>query len=420
MAAAHSKLAPSAAHRWMNCPGSVAFTEKFPPSPMSVYALDGTAAAWLAAKCLKKNVLPKKFLGKTVHVFKDGMVHLTRYAQGGKLAHEWKVTSEDVEYLDVYVNYVKSLRKKGDVLQIETRVSAEHFHPAFGGTPDAAVWHPDGDILEVVDLKWGQGVIVEPNDNPQLAIYALGLLLEGLFSVVKLTIVQPRAIHHEGPIRTWRLHANTLSSFGKKLVKAAKATEKKNAPLVAGEWCRFCPATGKCPAQVKQAQQLAALDFSVIDPKKGEGPIAPELLGNKQIANILFHSEALQKWLAAVEKTAKERINAGEEIPGYKMVETTGHRKWMDERIAIKNLRKKGFIETDYLNKSLKSPAQVEKTIPKGGKFKKKSDVEKFVSSLCERPRGATLALESDKRPAYIPSQDEFSDLTETSNDEED
>jgi hypothetical protein len=136
------------------------------------------------------------------------------------------------------------------------------------GTADAIVLK--GEVLYVRDLKYGANAVVEAEDNKQLKIYALAALLtvKGAVKYVDVGIVQPRAKHPDGPIRSVRFPAIELIDFYFELVtaeaKAREATESFR-QFQAGarglmDWqakwlsespkaCRWCPVgrTGSCP-----------------------------------------------------------------------------------------------------------------------------------------------------------------------------
>jgi hypothetical protein len=119
--------------------------------------------------------------------------------------------------------------------------------PQVWGTADCLTFDPD-QVDGVLDLKFGAGVTVEP-DTAQLAIYAL--LAARRFgtseSGIAATILQPRAGHREGPVRSFHYTPEALDRFEQVLRAVVSATEQPDAPRRAGEWCRFCAAAGTCP-----------------------------------------------------------------------------------------------------------------------------------------------------------------------------
>ena len=156
--AAHARLSPSGAHRWIACPGSLALEAEYPDDSSS-YAAEGTLAHDIAGQCLEENLDPEDFLYKRFEV--DGFV--------------FSVDEAMVKHVADYMRLVRGYAE-GGVLLIERKVN---FSPVVGvedsfGTADAII--VKGDTMTVVDLKYGMGVEVSAEKNPQLMLYALGAL----------------------------------------------------------------------------------------------------------------------------------------------------------------------------------------------------------------------------------------------------
>ena len=249
MSRAHSVLGASSAFRWMSCPGSVRLSEGM-PGTTSVAAEEGTAAHALAEHCLKKNVNPHDCIGQS---FED-----------------IEVTEEMANGVAVFVAYVRE-------------------RPV--------------DQFEVVDFKYGRGHPVEVEGNPQLLYYVLGALFaleagdlraggkfyEVEFKLDKLnppvpmwgtadavitgdrknglrvTIVQPRAAHERGSVRTTVVSYRELLDFSEDLLDAARKTQEPDAPLVPGDQCRWCRAKPICPALHSKALEIAQAEFTDLD-----------------------------------------------------------------------------------------------------------------------------------------------------------
>lgn len=133
--------------------------------------------------------------------------------------------------------------------------------PMFG-TNDASVSLPF-DHVSVFDYKHGQGVVVEVEDNEQELYYALGKAkeLSWAFETLDLVIVQPRARHADGKVRRWSTNKAVLREYEGRLREAAVATEHRDAPLRAGDWCTFCKASAVCGELREEAFRQAGLEF---------------------------------------------------------------------------------------------------------------------------------------------------------------
>ena len=360
----HSKLGASSAKRWMNCPGSLRMIEKSPPQQESKYAAEGTAAHELAEIALKKGWNPSGAIGKEIAGF--------------------TVTEEMADAVAVYVDYVVITSGDSKIL-IEEKFDLSHIYEGMFGTNDACSGK-DYETLHVFDYKHGAGVPVEAENNPQLLYYAIGASKNRRFKTVKMHIVQPRAIHPEGPIRTLEVPFEYLHEFSVELKKAGIRTQEPDAYLAAGEWCRFCPALGLCPEVHRKTSELAKTDFA--DPHL---PPA-ETLSNEQLSEVINHETLIKNFLDDVKKQAYAKLMSGEKIEGLKLVRKRGSRKWKDEPQLMDVLKRDGMLEDAFTTK-LKTPAQLEKT--HGKEF-----VKQFVDSI---QGDITLATENDKRKAVNP-----------------
>jgi len=371
MPQAHSKYGASSASRWLNCPGSVKLSETVPPQPSSVYAQEGTAAHKLGELCLLNNNNPSDYTDQLI-TLDDGSKYF--------------VNEDMVEAVTVYVDYVRSRAKLGDLF-IETRFSLDFVHEDMFGTNDACVFSDMLGMLEVIDYKHGAGIAVSPEENTQLAYYGLGAAnVQNLHpnSQIKLTIVQPRAAGE--PIKSWVTTVGYLDKFAKTLKKGVKACEAKNPKLKEGEWCRFCPAQAVCPQLEKKSLEVAKAEF------KDEEIILPEpdSLKPVDIKKVLDFAPVISSWLKAVEAYAFNELERGQSIEGYKLVKKRANRKWIDEEKTKERLMEDQPLESLLTNPKLKSPAQLEKLVGK-----------ELVASLCETPdNGNTMVPVSDKRPA--------------------
>ena len=118
------------------------------------------------------------------------------------------------------------------------------------------------------------------------------------------------------------------------------------------------------------------------------------------ISKVLFHGKALIEWVNAVKEQAHTTLEKGGTIPGYKLVEKFGNRKWANEAAFIEMY---STSDECYAPKKLKSPAQFEKN--QGGK-----EFIKANPDLIVRVKGTAVVHESDKRLALKGSsaEDDF------------
>lgn len=362
--AAHAKLSASGAHRWMHCPASIAMEEGIPDQGSS-FAAEGTAAHELAERCLNRGADAAEYLGEEIPV-------------GDEIFY---VEEEMVEAVQLYLDYVRDQR--GDLL-VEKRVDFSPWVPGGFGTADAIVLHAG--TATVVDLKYGRGVKVDAEENPQAMAYALGALhgYDFLFecNTFKLVIVQPRLDH----ISEWEISRDDLLAWAdNKLKPAAELALTDDAPFQPGEsQCRFCKAKPVCRALAEHCQEVVMDGFS----DQGKDPAK---LSNDEVAELIPQLDLVTGWAKAVEAHALHQLETGEDIPGYKLVAGRSTRKWKDEAEAETALRKKLKV-AQVFNKKLVSPPQAEKLLGKG---------HAILTEHVIKPEGKpALAPVSDKRPA--------------------
>lgn len=358
---AHSKIGASSMHRWAVCPGSVQLSAGI-ESQTSSYAEEGTHAHDVASKIL---------LGQPVTLDMD---------------------SELYDAVSVYVDHVNDLWKqakkhKKSFKLIEHKFDLSSLHPGLFGTADAVVYDGNTKTLYVRDYKHGAGIPVEAKDNEQLLYYALGaqVSLKVPAVTINIGIIQPRCFHEDGPIRIHSIDAFDMLEFEAFLVDAARATEKKDAPLVPGEHCRFCPAVGICPKLHKNAVELAKKQFT--DPANYD----PE-----QLAEVLNRIPELNAFIKGVHAFAYKEACAGRPPPGWKLVAKRATRRWRNEESAAAALADHGLTQDEIFEFKMKTPPAIEKLLTKEHK--------KIITDLVtSESSGLTLAPEGDKREAVKP-----------------
>lgn len=373
----HAKLSASGAHRWINCPGSVRLEEDFPDTTSS-YAREGTLAHALAEAKLKKYFIKgygKKAYDKEVEPIKSDELY-----------------DKSMEnYTDVYFDEIKTRAlsyKERPFVAIEERVDFSNWVPEGFGTCDCLMIY--GDTMTVIDLKYGKGVEVDPEDNPQLMLYALGACAGYgfLFNIKKVTlcIVQPRIDN----IKSWDISADDLVAFGERIKPIAKDAYNGSDKLCQGEHCRFCKAKSRCPERAKEMFK-AVVEIQPLLDKKIEG-----LLSNDDISHFLKESTGVIDWIKDLEDEALKAILAGEEIDGYKAVEGRSIRKFSDESKALSTLIECGYDESVLYERKALSLSKLEKLVGK-------KEFNELLQDEIIKPKGKpTLVTVDDKRGNYV------------------
>ncbi len=377
-AVGHALLSASSAHRWLACPPSARLCAETPESDPSEAAAEGTLAH---AICEAK---------------------INAYLKGKKprtpaklLKHElYKKAME--EHTDAFLDYVIELYSKAQersadaLLLTEQRLDFSDWVPEGFGTGDVIII-ADG-IMDVVDFKYGKGVPVSAENNPQLRLYGLGALgeFEDLYNidVVHLHIFQPRL----DSVTTETLATSELRAWGYQIRPVAQLAAEGNGEFCAGEHCRFCHVSATCRARAEKQLELAAYDFT-------DAP----LLTSDEIGDILSRVDELTSWAKTVKDYAsRQAIEHGEHFDGWKLVAGRSIRKITDEDQAVLALMDDGYRASDVMK--IKGLGELEELVGK-------KRLTELLGDLIVKPAGKpTLVPDTDKRPTWNSAQQDFSE----------
>lgn len=375
---AHALLSPSAAHRWLNCTAAPRL-EAGVEDRGSSFAEEGTLAHAYCAKKLKQ------YLGQ------DTAAEDTEIAELNERYH----TGEMDEYTDTYVAIVleklnEARQRVSDAqLLVEVRLDfGKHIPDAFG-TSDAVII-ADG-VMEVIDFKYGKGVRVDADNNPQMMIYALGayelMSFEYDIKTVRMTIVQPRLDN----LSEFEMGVDDLMVWTDTILKPrAEEAYSGKGHQMPGEWCRFCKVKSQCRALAENCVKAVNSDPSLLTRQDIEQHILPLL-------------PTVKSWLSGMEEYTLEQALAGVKYEGYKLVEGRSVRRISDPKAVMETLQGEGYDEADYLKPTeLRTITDLEKLVGK-----------KKFTALCGdsivKPQGKpTLVPESDRRPPYNAASADF------------
>lgn len=301
---------------------------------------------------------------------------------------------EMLRHTDTYLEHVKQIaiaHEFAPYVAIEVRVSYDDYVPEGFGTADCLII--GGTTLHVIDYKYGKGVPVSAEQNPQMMLYALGALSKYSMlydiTVVKMAIVQPRL----DTISEWGLSASDLRDWGDLIRPIALRAHSGEGEYIPGDHCRFCRAKATCRAR---SDYYLALD--------GFEKIKPPLISNEEVGRILLQAIDLQVWIEDLKQYALNECLNGNEVAGWKAVEGRAIRQWTDLDAAFETLKTNGIDEAMLYERKPITLAATEKLL---GKAKFKDLVGNFVNIPPGKP---ALVQESDKRQAITrPSaQDDF------------
>jgi len=360
---AHSTIVGgSTAKRVLACPGSVALVQKMPPQESSSYADEGTLLHEVVAEVMQDGIDSKKFIGREY----NGIV----------------LTDElyDTKLLPALMMFEQVDPDGLMELMVETRVSFGSYLPDVFGSCD--ILGRIGNRAYVVDWKFGDGVAVIAEENPQLLFYAAAArrteaakwIFEGA-TEIECIIIQPT----RGMSR-WVTTPDRLDRFERDLKRAVKIAQQPDAPMKSGAHCRFCAAKPICPIMRGDVDRAVVTTLQALDVD--------------ELGHYLHMAKRLEDWSKDLHKLAQQMLEKGIPVTGWKLVPKRATRQWVDEELAkvalFKHLKESDVVETNLI-----SPAKAE-TLLKKQRIPLPNDLVVAISS------GSTLAPEDDPRPAVL------------------
>lgn len=408
----HAQLSPSKRHRWALCPGSVREEAKYPEERSGPAAIDGTHSHTLLEHCIKAGLAdPTLMVG--VRLMDD---------EG-----EFVIDADRAARVKSAIEYVKSrVTQLNGMVEVvpETRVDPQWFtnRDDLSGTVDIQII--GGGVLEIVDYKDGMAE-VPAEGNLQLEQYALGKLAECRkgynvpdqypWHEVRMTIIQPKlALRGGTPITTWTVPVSELLTKISVLVDQARATDNPDAPLIPGDsQCKYCRAKGACSALAGNVMKEVGIMFQPIADQTFEiaqqsADRDPAVMSDDQIRQVMEAAPLMRQLLEAVEKEALRRLEAGQSIPGLKLVNGRGSRTWaLPEEEMAEKLVKMGIPKTAIYETKLVSPAKAEKLVWEKRDGTKVSLTPRQMSRMeqeyvIKMAGKLTVVPESDSRPAVV------------------
>ena len=357
-----SVVGGSTAKRVINCPGSVKLVDLMPPKPSSKYADEGTLCHNVMDMILSTGQTPDSFAGMEYEGIKLTQDLLDRKIYPALALLDEIDPNKEMEYAT------------------ETRVGFGDFIPDVFGSTD--LLGRIGKRAFVLDWKFGDGVAVEAEENPQLMFYAAAAMrtpeAKWVFDgaeEIEMIIVQPPTV------KRWVTNKLRIQAFELELATAVKIAQMPDAPLKTGDHCRWCAAKPTCPKMTGAVDRAlhAQLDAVNVD----------------QISQYLSKADLLEQWIADTRALAHQLLEAGKPVPGYKLVAKRATRQWVDENSALVAMMNMGVDETELTETSIISPAKAEKVL-------KKHKLSLPEGEVVAVSTGSTLVAESDPRPAVL------------------
>jgi hypothetical protein len=394
---AHAKLSASGSEKWMTCTPSANLEAQFPDEG-SEFAREGTFAHELFE--MEMNYILERLTGKEYNARRAALMKNAFYSQ--------ELEDYVQEAVDFAVGRIEQIKFdcKDPVIMVEQRLDFSRWVPEGFGTGDLVIV-ADG-IVEVMDLKYGKGIYVDPIHNSQLRLYGLGAIneLRHLYDLfrVRMTVLQPR-LHNYG---TEEIQAEDLLEWAIYTVKPlADLAWVGKGEFVAGEHCTssFCKARYTCPARAAQAVAIAQQEFG---PLEDAQPPLPESLSMDRIAELLPKADMVIDWFNDLKAYAfKQATEHNTMVPGYKLVEGRSNRKYSDQDAVAAKLVASGVPEEVIYERSLLGITAMEKAVGK-------KVFAEVLDGLIVKPEGKpTLVQVSDKRPALASAASAVEDFNQ-------
>ena len=373
----HAILSASSSHRWLNCSPSARLEQEFEDRETEA-AAEGTAAHALCEHKLRRALK-----------LQSRRKPISRYD-----------CDEMDMHTDNYVQFVLETLSEArqhcpdPLINIEQRLDFSCYVPDGFGTGDCIIISDK--TMHVIDFKYGQGVLVEAEQNPQMMLYALGALrlFDSLYDIedVAMTIYQPRREN----ISTWTISVADLKTWAEEeLIPRAKLAFEGKGDFMLGPWCTFCKASVKCRARAEEKLRLAQYEFA-----------KPPLLTDAEIEDILGKLDDLTRWAEEIKAYAQDAaLNHGKQWHGYKVVEGRSVRKYSNEDAVVEAANAAGYH--DIFRKTLLPITEMEKLMGK-------QEFQTILGGLVVKPAGKpTLVPASDKRPAITSANTDFNEIQE-------
>lgn len=383
----HAILSPSAAHRWLECTPSARLEMQFPDSAGSA-AAEGTLAHRLGETIIRQRL---KMISKKVAEKEIAEIEANELYDHSMSEHAEAYAVFVLEAFNEALAHTKDA-----VLHLEHQLNLTDYIEEGFGTGDAVI--VANDVLDIIDLKYGKGVHVSAEDNPQMKLYALGALYDFFdmydIKTVRMRIFQPRIDNYS----SYEMAVTDLLAWAEKELKPKAALAYAGeGEFIPGDHCQFCRAKPQCKVFADYNLEIAKHDFAPAN-----------LLSDDDTVEILSRAKMFLDWIGSVSEYAlSEAVNNGKKWPGYKLVEGKSNRVYTDEKEIGSKLLKAGFAEDLIYKKELLGITAMEKAIGK----KVFADQ---VADLLFKPKGKpTLVPEADKRPEYNSAENAKKDFAE-------
>jgi hypothetical protein len=376
----HSVFSPSSMKRIILCPGSVLAELKSPIPDESPYAKEGTLLHHYCEKA-----------------FSERPDNPLSYVSETDWSSERKVLV--MEALE-YVLKIKALHHGPVRVSLESKGSLASWGlPEIYGTMDVKI--ESEARLDVLDYKFGFGIQVFAEGNPQCACYLASSIdydPSGPQKELYVHVVQPPLNHYD----VWNVKWSVLTTMVLDTINNALMEAKSEHPSFnpSMEACRWCNANMICEHRLQSIRKKAS---AVIKASR-----SPTTVKTHEWKKILDGADDLQQAIKDVRAFAQREIKSTRGFPGYKLIAGRSKRVFKDPKVGqefiLERLGDEGYGPTPII-----SLAQAEKKLPG---LKKDQEWQDLITKPTGKP---VLVPESDPRPALeFSMQNEFEAEAET------
>ncbi|HYD90922.1 MAG TPA: DUF2800 domain-containing protein [Flavobacterium sp.] len=367
----HAILSPSKSSMWLNCTPSARLGEQFETG--SEAADEGTLAHKLSEVLLLYDL---GRITKTQRIKKVEAIQRNKHYTASMMEH----CSQFAAYVIEQYNEMEE-RHGNAMIFLEIELDLSSYIPEGFGTGDVII--VAGNILQIIDLKYGKGVFVEVKDNTQMMIYALGAMeyVQVLADDIKdiyMTIYQPRLDN----IASSNITVKGLLTWAKEtLMPKAKLAFAGKGKRVSGSHCTFCPVKATCKAHANYNLELTRETFD-----------EPQELSDEDLVEIYLRAKQMRAWLTAVEEFMLDKAVRGKKWKGLKLVHGRSVRILTNPAAILKILKAKKLPSNLYLSEpQLLGITALETNIGA-------SEFTKIAGKYIVKPKGKPSLVHADRK----------------------
>lgn len=387
---AHSIASPSSLHRLLVCPGSAVLTRYLPEQPATSYAVEGTIFHEIMQGILNLDPFDLR-KGRADNVIQNTIEKYRHQEPPVDITAEME--EELYNYAHQAYEWFKIEAAGADKVYSELKIPMYYSDKDFG-TVDCAIIYKDS--LTVLDWKYGKGVDVSVEYNPQLIAYAVSMLkylaANGhdirQFKKIKSIIYQPRT-YKETKAKVCEYTLQELVEASKNIKTGVDTVydilsnyKNKRSKLVTSnlnpteDGCRFCPAKMTCKKYLKQNEDLLGDLVSKAEKTK--------IKEEKELVSI---GKLFEESLPKLEKFYKEIQDYYMSLPelpdGVYAANRAGRLSYIDDQEKVISLLQENGV--DVIDHSIKLV-----TITELKKLVKKLDnKEQILAEVTEKKEGS-------------------------------